>query len=110
MAVSDEQVEFVLDLFSDLGPITTRKMMGGMMFYHDGVIFAALMRDGRVQLKGAGDFADALDAAGWERWTYQRAGSDKVTAMPYWVMPEALLDDPEEACAWARRALSALND
>lgn len=110
MAVSDEQIEFVHDLFSDLGPLTTRKMMGGMMFYQDGVIFAALMRDGRLQLKGAGAMVDELNAAGWERWTYKREGSDKITSMPYWLMPENLLDDPEEACAWARRCLTALAD
>lgn len=108
MAVTDAQIEMVLDLFSDLGPLTTRKMFGGTVFYCDGQIFAAMMSDGRLQLKGAGDMVEVFDAEGWTRWTYQRDGSDKVTAMPYWEMPDALLDDPDEACAWARRALAAL--
>ena len=108
MAVTDEQIEMVLDLFSELGPLTTRKMFGGTVYYQDGTIFAAMMSDGRLQLKGAGPMIDVFEAEGWERWTYQREGSDKVTAMPYWLMPDALLDDPEEASAWARRALDAL--
>ncbi len=52
--------------------------------------------------------ADAFDTEGWERWTYTRDGSDKATAMPYWRVPDALLDDADETSAWARRALAAL--
>lgn len=108
MAVSAEQVAMVEDLLAGLGPLTQRKMFGGVAFYADGVVFAALMSDGRFQLKGAGDMIGAFDAAGWDRWTYQREGSQKVTAMPYWCVPDDLLDDPEAVCDWARRALKAL--
>ncbi len=108
MAITDEQIEMVLDLFSELGPLTQRKMFGGTVFYSEGQIFAAMMSDGRLQLKGAGDMVEVFSAEGWERWTYSREGSDKVTAMPYWLMPDDLLDDPEAACVWARRVLAAL--
>lgn len=108
MAVSDEQIEMALDLLSGVGPVTTRKMFGGVGFYADGTIFAVLMSDGTLRLKGAGEMADAFDTEGWERWTYTRDGSDKATAMPYWRVPDALLDDADETSAWARRALAAL--
>ena len=49
-----------------------------------------------------------MEAEGWERWTYAREGSGKATAMPYWALPDDLLDDPDAAGAWARRALDAL--
>ena len=29
--------------------------------------------------------------------------------MPYWTLPDAALDDPEDASAWARRALAETN-
>lgn len=108
MAVSDEQIGMVHDLFAGVGPVTTRKMFGGLGIYSDGVIFAVVMSDGSLRLKGAGEMANILDAAGWERWTYRREGSDKVTSMPYWAMPESLLDDPDRASDWARRALAHL--
>ena len=108
MAVSDEQIAHALELFEDVGPMTTRKMFGGLGIYQDGRIFAVLMSDGVLKLKGAGEMVEVFEAEGWERWTYTRDGSDKVTAMPYWTVPDALLDDPEEATAWARRALDAL--
>lgn len=108
MAVSDEQIEHALELFAGVGALTTRKMFGGFGIYHEGKIFAALMSDGVLQLKGAGEMVEVFDKAGWERWTYTREGSDKVTAMPYWAVPDDLLDDPETASDWARRALDAL--
>ena len=108
MAVSDEQIDMVRDLFEGVGPITTRKMFGGLGIYSEGTIFAVLMSDGQLKLKGAGEMAKVFDAEGWARWTYQRDGSDRVAAMPYWSLPDALLDDPEEASAWAQRALAAL--
>jgi len=107
MSVSAEQIEAAKDLFADLGGITTRKMMGGLCLYHEGTIFALLMSDGAMYLKGAGDFIAELEAEGCARWTYQRAGK-KPVSMPYWTMPEAALDEPELACDWARRALRHL--
>ena len=108
MSVTNEEIEAVLDLFEGLGPLTTRKMFGGVVFYSEGQIFAAKMSDGRLQLKGVDAMVAVFDAEGWPRWTYTREGSDKTTAMPYWEMPEELLDDPDAACDWARRALDAL--
>ncbi len=107
MAISDEQIAFVHDLFAEIGPLTTRKMFGGLAIYKDGVIFALGIDDGQLMLKGAGDMPAAYEAEGWARWFYTRLGRSD-TAMPYWIMPDSLLDDPEAATDWARRALAAL--
>ena len=50
MAVSDEQIAFVTDLFTDIGPVSTRKMFGGLGIYANGTIFAVLMSDGTLKL------------------------------------------------------------
>ena len=107
MAVTDEQIAFVHDLFAEVGPITTRKMFGGLGVYADGTIFALLMSDGTLRLKGAGDMIDRYEAMGLRRWTYTR-DSGKTAAMPYWELPASAQDDPEEACALAREALRHL--
>lgn len=108
MSLTSEEIEFATDLFSDLGPLTTRKMMGGLCIYRDRTIFAIIHGDFGVMIKGAGDFQQELDAMGLTRWTYQRDGAAKPTAMPYWKLPDSALDDPEEACDLARRALAHL--
>ncbi|MCF2903709.1 TfoX/Sxy family protein [Octadecabacter sp. CECT 8868] len=108
MAVSEEDIQFATDLFSGLGPLTTRKMMGGLCLYSEGTIFAIVHSDFGVMIKGDGAFKDTLDAMRLTRWTYQRDGAAKPTAMPYWKLPDSALDDPEEACDLARRALTFL--
>ncbi|WP_420863166.1 TfoX/Sxy family protein [Algirhabdus cladophorae] len=106
MAVTAEDIAFAKDLFADLGTISTRKMFGGLSIYCDGKIFAIIVED-QYRLKGAGDMIAVFEAEGWLRWTYTRKDGT-ASAMPYWDMPEALLDDPQEACTWARRALAHL--
>ncbi|MEO0744711.1 MAG: TfoX/Sxy family protein [Pseudomonadota bacterium] len=107
MAVSDEEIAHALDLFAGLGPLTTRKMFGGMAFYADGTIFAVLMRDGRLLLKGQGEMQARFEAMGLARWTYTRDGKPP-TAMPYWHLPDTARDDADEATALAREALAHL--
>ena len=75
MAVSEEQIAHALELLDGVGPMTTRKMFGGLGIYADGKIFAILMSDGVLKLKGAGPMAHTFHTEGWERWTYQRDGS-----------------------------------
>ncbi len=108
MAVSDAQIARALELFEGVGHLTTRKMFGGLGIYSEGTIFAVILSDGTLKLKGAGDMVEVFEREDWERWTYQREGSDKVASMPYWTLPDALLDDPEAASDWARRALAEL--
>jgi DNA transformation protein len=107
VGVSAEDIDFAVELFSDLGGLSTRKMMGGLCLYHDGTIFAILNPDGSIWLKGGGAFQAVLEGEGCTRWTYTRKDGSS-TAMPYWSLPDGALDDPELACDWARRALAHL--
>jgi DNA transformation protein len=107
MGVAQGDIDRAVELFSGLGDITTRKMMGGLCLYQDGTIFAILDSGGRVYLKGKGDFAAELEAAGCVQWT-ETMKSGKVSHMPYWTLPEEALDDPDTACDWARHALEHL--
>ncbi|OYX41750.1 MAG: TfoX-like protein [Rhodobacterales bacterium 32-67-9] len=107
MSVSDGDIAFALELFDGLGPLSTRKMMGGLCLYRDGTIFAILQSDGSIWLKGSRTFAERVETEGWQRWTYSRDGA-KTTAMPYWRLPDDALDDPARACMLARQALDEL--
>jgi len=107
VSLSPEEIAFAEELFSGLGQISTRRMMGGLCLYHEGTIFAIVLSDGSLWLKGAGDFIAELEAAGCTRWTYTRENG-RTAAMPYWSLPDAAQDDPDLACDWARRALAHL--
>ncbi|WGW02626.1 TfoX/Sxy family protein [Tropicibacter oceani] len=107
MGLSADQIEFAKDLFSELGDITTRRMMGGLCLYHEGTIFALVHSDGTIMIKGAGDFIPRLEAMGCTRWAYTRKDGSP-TSMPYWTLPPEAQDDPAEAAALAREALRHL--
>jgi DNA transformation protein and related proteins len=104
MAVSDDQIANIHDLFDTLGPITTRKMMGGLSIYCEGQIFAILSSDSTLYLKAKGEFADQMAAAGARQFSMVNKHG-KTSSMGYWTMPDEGLDDFEMACQWARRAL-----
>ena len=101
----DATIEQARELLHDLGPITVRKMFGGAGLYHDGTIFCLIAFE-EIFLKASGDFADELEAMGSSPFVYE--GKGKPETMSYWRMPESALDDPAEAVALARRALSRL--
>ena len=107
MAIAQSDIDFARELFSGMGDVTTRKMMGGLCLYHDGTIFAIVNPDGSIWLKGGGAFGAVLEAEGSTRWTYTRKDGSQ-TAMPYWSLPGEAIDDPDAACDWARRALAHL--
>jgi DNA transformation protein len=104
MAVSAATRGFALELFHDVGGVTARPMMGALALYSHGSIFAIVGSDDRIYIKASGALAGDLAAEGAERFTYARRGG--TTSMGYWSLPDPALDDPEAACAWARRALA----
>ncbi len=106
MAVSTETRDHVLELFGALGHVTARPMMGGLTLYADGCVFGIVGPEDRVFIKAADGLADALRDEGCERFEFERKDG-KIAHMGYWTLPDTALDDPEEACAWARRSLAA---
>ena len=106
MSVGEDEIEFVKDLFSGIGNITTRKMMGGLSIYAEGQIFAVMRNDGQLYIKAADNLAKRLEAAGGVLFTYDKKDG-KQGHMNYWTLPEAALDDPDAACDWAKASLDA---
>lgn len=98
--------ERIRELFDGIGPVSIRRMFSGKGIYHDGVIFALVLR-GELMLKGDEEIAADYEAAGGRRWTYRNRRHGREVAMPYWTVPESALDDPDEMAMWARKAYEA---
>ena len=105
MAVSPEFLDHAQELLADLGRLTVKRMFGGYSLQSDGVTFAMIFRD-TLYLKTDDQTRAAFDAEGGAPFTYGKKDGS-TAAIPYHTLPEAALDDGDEALRWARLALEA---
>jgi len=97
--------DFLIDLFSDFGPVTIRRMFSGFGISADGTNFALALRGG-LYLRADEHSIPRFEAEGSKPFSYQTRAKI-VTVGSYWQLPERLYDDPEELTEWARAALAA---
>jgi DNA transformation protein and related proteins len=93
----------ILELFSEFGRVSVRRMFGGAGIYHDGLMIG-LISDGDIYLKADEQTVPDFEREGLGPFTY---GTHKRVMTSYWRMPERLLDDTDELARWARNALGA---
>ena len=108
MSQSAAILAFAVELFSGMGHVEARRMFGGAGLYARGVMFG-LLDDEVIYLKVDEPLKADLAALGARPWIYTlnkgpKAGVPQETS--YWSLPEAALDDPDEACAWGMLALA----
>jgi DNA transformation protein and related proteins len=97
--------DFLIDLFSDFGPVTIRRMFSGFGISADGTNFALALRGG-LYLRADDQTIPRFETEGSKPFQYQTRAKT-VTVGSYWHLPERLYDDPEELTDWARAALAA---
>jgi DNA transformation protein len=97
--------EFLIDLFSDFGPVTIRPMFSGFGISVDGVNFALALRAG-LYFRADEQTIPQFEAEGSKPFQYQTRAKT-VMVNSYWQLPARLFDDTEELSRWARAALGA---
>ena len=97
--------EFLIDLFSDFGPVTIRPMFSGFGISVDGVNFAMALRAG-LYFRADEPTIPQFEAEGSKPFQYQTRAKT-VMVNSYWELPARLFDDTEELSRWARAALGA---
>jgi DNA transformation protein and related proteins len=97
--------DYLIDLFSEFGPIVLRRMFSGYGIVAHGVNFAMALRAGIIFR------VDDLTVARYEAEgakSFQYDTRDKtIIVKSYRHLPERLYDDPEELAVWAREAVEA---
>lgn len=92
------------EVFTDFGSINTRKMFGGYGIYHDGLMFGLVAEDTlylKVDDKTKQKFIDK------ELTPFEYDKKDKKVKLSYYLAPEEIYDNPDEAVYWARMAYQA---
>jgi len=99
--------DFLIDLFSDFGPVTIRRMFSGYGISADGTNFALALRAG-LYFRADEATIPQFEAEGSGPFQYQQRKSGKVVIVnSYWELPARLFDDQEELTGWAKAALAA---
>ncbi|MCZ6722031.1 MAG: TfoX/Sxy family protein [Alphaproteobacteria bacterium] len=104
MPPSLEFRDHVLDLLAPLGPVRARRMFGAFGIFLDGRMFGIIEGDAlylKTDEATRGDF----EHAGTAPFTYQSRG--KTVALTYWEAPSELLEEGDELCSWAQKAIEA---
>ena len=104
-AARPEFLEMVLDQLEALGQVSARRMFGGYGLYCAGDFFALLADDG-LYLKADDVTRPEFEAWSPGRFTYQRLGKEQ--SLSYYEVPPDTLENADELCEWARKAVDAM--
>lgn len=88
-----EVAEILTEEFKPLGEVTSKSMFGGVGLFVDGVMFTIVDKTGSVFLRSDASTDEAFETAGSHKH-----------GMPYWLVPESVMADPDQLLIWARRA------
>lgn len=103
MPVTESFLNYVLDQLSVFeGEITWKKMFGGVGIFSEAMMFALITSEDVFMLKtDESNKADFLER-NMQPFTYK----GKVGAMPYYTVPEEILEQSSELKLWAEKAFA----
>lgn len=104
MASSNEFIDFLHEVFEDLGPIQAKRMFGGYGIYHDGLMFGLVVAN-QLYLKVDDENRHFFEAQKLGPFVFAMKG--KPVQLSYHLAPEAIMDERELAAVWAQRSWDA---
>jgi DNA transformation protein len=102
--MSDEFIDYVMELLGPFGTVRTRRMFGGYGVYLDGLMFAIVSAD-TLYLKADEMNRVEFEQAGCEIFGYARLG--RRATLNFFRAPEDAMDSPQLMLPWARTAYAA---
>jgi DNA transformation protein len=102
--MSDDFVDYVMELLGPFGTVGARRMFGGHGVYLDGLMFAIVSGD-TLYLKADEMNRIEFEQAGCEVFGYARKG--KRATLNFFRAPEDAMESPELMLPWARTAYAA---
>ena len=102
--MSDDFVDYVMELFGPFGTAVSRRMFGGHGVFLDGLMFALVSGD-MLFLKADAMNRVEFEQAGCEIFSYARQG--KRASLNFYRAPADAMESPELMLPWARSAYAA---
>lgn len=105
MPVTDSFLDFVLEQLDAVGPLTPKRMFGGVGLYSGDLFFALLSRD-VLYLKADEATRGQLEAAGARPFQPYPGRPRGRGTMQYYSVPVSVLEDADELVRWAANAIA----
>jgi DNA transformation protein len=93
----------IAQLFAEFGPVSVRRMFGGVGIFADGLMIGMGYQD-EIYLKTDENSARRFAAAGSSPFVYRAKG--RSLELAFWRLPARLYDEPAELADWANEALA----
>ena len=99
MAVDEEYLKYIQDQLIDFGVIEMKRMFGGIGFFKDGLMFAKIGGQ-TFRLKVGDTNQQQFEDRGMKPYFSEQ----KKKGMPYWEVPQDILEDRTELAKWAQQS------
>lgn len=99
-----EFANYLVEVFADFGDVTVKRMFGGQGLFHNDLMIGLVAND-VLYLKADKESVNAFTDKGLDPFEYVKNGN--AIKMSYYLAPEEIFDDPEEAKSWAALAYAA---
>lgn len=102
MATNPDFANYIIDQLSESGDIKSRKMFGGVGIYVDDVFCAIIGSSNTFYMRVGESNIDMYKNEGMNKFP-----SKKGAGMPYYEVPEFVVEDKAELSVWAQAARDA---
>ncbi len=92
---SVEMTRLLVTKLESIGNISSKRMFGGHGVFHEGKMFGIVDSSGQIFLK-AGDS---------NREMFEAKGSKRHFKMPYYSVPDEILNDHDQLLSWAGKSI-----
>ncbi|MEA1988018.1 MAG: TfoX/Sxy family protein [Pseudomonadota bacterium] len=99
-----EFVNNLQEVFAQFGSVSAKRMFGGYGIFHDGLMFGLVAEDVLYLKTDKHSVADFIEL-NLPPFEYEKKG--KSVQMSYYLAPEQIYDDADEAQVWAKKAFDA---
>lgn len=99
MAVNKEYLRFIQDQLSEFGDVEIKSMFGGVGIFKDGLMFGKIGGD-IFRLKVDETNKEQYEEKGMKPFHSEK----KKKGMPYWEVPQDVLEDRTELAKWANQS------
>ncbi len=90
----------VNDVMANITGISSKRMFGGFSLYLEGAIFAMITSESELYFKVDETLKEEFEKYGSHPFVYSGHKNKGPVEMPYWLLPEEIMNNEDELADW----------